>query len=186
MPSLMIHLLVGEKYCEKNKVKDKIKFLKGNFAPDLVKDKKESHFSRDCEFKTFTDALVNKVDLSKVAKTNLNLADDFDRGVFLHLLTDYYFYTQLLINDPNYEKYKNETFEGFRDLMYQDYSYVANWIVNNFENLNYNLLPDFATVKEEGEMQIFSERLLLQIVDLCSNLNLEEMYETIKTPETIK
>lgn len=181
----MIHLLIGEKFCENNHITNKTNFLKGNFAPDLAEDKKQSHFSKDLKAKTFTDALINKIDLNNFSKAKFNLNDDYQKGVFLHLLTDYYFYNEYLINDPNYQQYKEEPYSKVKELMYKEYDFVGYYIKSNFPNLNYDLLPEVGNLTANGQMKIILEKQLLQIVNFCANLNLEKIYEKLIKTKTI-
>lgn len=186
MPSLMIHLLVGEKFCDKNKIKNKEEFLKGNFAPDLVSNKEESHFTKKSKKTTFTMALINKVDLRQLAKVDFDLSDDFQKGKFLHIVTDYYFYSYYLINEPNYQQYLDEPYDDVKDILYDEYCLAGNWIANNFANLNYDLLPDAGKKIIIGEMKILSKQTLLNFVEFCSNLDMEEQYSVLKTTGKFK
>ena len=98
MPSFNIHLAVAIKYCENHMIENKEEFFKGNIAPDLVTDKSISHYTgmRDKNF--LRQFVFEKVRLNEFLKEN-NVESDFEKGVFLHLATDFIFYQEILSDE---------------------------------------------------------------------------------------
>ena len=185
MASLMLHLLIGEEYCNKNNIKNRQKFLEGNFAPDLAEDKLKSHYSVVSNKETFTIAAKNKVNIKELANQNYNLKDEFNKGEFFHLICDYYFYNNFLLNLPNYQQYYNTEYKIVNQLIYKEYDHMGYWIKSKYPNLNYNLLPFVGQTVSNGEMKIFTPKSLQNFVEFCSNLNLEELYNKLTSTKTI-
>jgi hypothetical protein len=79
MPSLMIHLLIAYK-CNPNA---STAFWIGNIAPDSVSGRKEKDKSH------FRDRVDRRYALRELAH-NIDLNDDYAKGVLLHLFLDYY------------------------------------------------------------------------------------------------
>ena len=91
MASLHIHLAIAMEYAKKHNIEDVEKFMQGSIAPDCAQDKVASHYT----------SYINKEDLERYLseKTRLDLFlknekvdSDYQRGVFLHLITDYIFF----------------------------------------------------------------------------------------------
>ena len=91
MPSLMIHIAIGQEYLKKHNINDKEAFLHGCIAPDFAEDTSKSHYSAPGKHDTYKNGLQVKTMLDKVCK-NIDLSTDYNKGVFLHLLTDNIFY----------------------------------------------------------------------------------------------
>ena len=92
MPGFNIHLAIGKRYIEKQKniIKNENSFYNGLVAPDLVTDKKVSHYTAETNTSNLEKYLQGKVRLDLYLKDN-KVETDFEKGVFLHLLTDYLF-----------------------------------------------------------------------------------------------
>lgn len=87
MAGYIIHLAVGEEYLKNypNEIKDYNLFRQGIIAPDGVKDKTITHYGPSS----------SKVNLKNYLEHN-NIITDYDKGYFLHLVTDYLFYNKFL------------------------------------------------------------------------------------------
>ncbi len=79
MPSLMIHLLTAYKYNPNASVE----FWIGNIAPDSV-------CSREEKDKTHFRDRGQRLDVLRDLALNMDLNDDFNKGILLHLYLDYY------------------------------------------------------------------------------------------------
>lgn len=92
MASFDIHLAIGKSYILKNRnIINEEEFYKGIIAPDLVINKEKSHYSGKQNKEDLLDYLANKVQLFLYLKNN-NINTDYDKGIFLHLITDYLFF----------------------------------------------------------------------------------------------
>lgn len=87
MPGYVIHLSVANRYIEKHpeEIKDHNKFIEGVISPDGVTDKSITHYGPKS----------SKVNLKLFLESN-EINDDFNKGYFLHLVTDYLFYNRFL------------------------------------------------------------------------------------------
>ena len=83
MAGYVIHLAVGEEYLRKhpNEIKSYDEFIQGIIAPDDVKDKSLTHYGPKS----------SKVNLKNFFEEK-DIDSDFNKGYFIHLLTDYIFY----------------------------------------------------------------------------------------------
>ena len=98
MPSFNIHLAVALKYCEKNNIENKADFYRGSIDPDLVKDKSITHYTGKRDKNNLRQYLYEKVRLNDFLKEN-KVETDYEKGVFLHLATDFIFYQEFLSDE---------------------------------------------------------------------------------------
>jgi len=129
MPSYCIHLAVGNVYAKKHKIEDVVSFNRGLIAPDFEKDKDKSHYSMENrDASNFGKFVAGKVVLSKFLNEN-DINDDYNRGVFLHLVTDYLYFTRFFT-----EEYINRM--GKRDFlenMYYSYDEVKDYVEKKYQ-----------------------------------------------------
>lgn len=87
MAGYIIHLAVGEEYIRQhpNDIKDYEEFIDGVIYPDNVIDKSLTHFGPKS----------SQVHLDKYFEER-DINTDFEKGYFLHLITDYLFYNKFL------------------------------------------------------------------------------------------
>lgn len=98
MPSFNIHLAVAVRYSEKNNIKNKEAFFRGSIDPDLVKDKSISHYTGMRDKNYLRQYVFEKVRLNEFLKEN-KVETDYEKGVFLHLATDFIFYQEFLSDE---------------------------------------------------------------------------------------
>lgn len=184
MPGFNIHLAIGKRYIEKQKniIKNENSFYNGLVAPDLVTDKKVSHYTAETNTSNLEKYLQGKVRLDLYLKEN-KVETDFEKGVFLHLFTDYLFF-----NDFFEKEYiRNTTYQDFvRDLYY---SYEK---TNDYLNKKYNidfsifgdrLIKNIEKNKKEKNLKedmknrklIFSEKDLDEFIEKVSSINIDEV-----------
>ena len=87
MAGYVIHLAVGEEYIRNfpGKISNYERFIEGIVAPDDVKDKSLTHYGPKS----------SEVNLKAFFKDR-DIEDDFNKGYFVHLVTDYLFYNKFL------------------------------------------------------------------------------------------
>ncbi|MBE5738639.1 MAG: hypothetical protein E7354_02815 [Clostridiales bacterium] len=175
MASLMIHLLVGQEYCKTHQVEDEEAFLKGNLAPDLVADKAPTHYTKVCRNKNYTESISNKVNLPAFCADH-ELDSDFVRGKFLHLITDYAFFSQYLVNNEKYLSYDNENILLIHKVLYRDYHRVNDWLMKSYDGLRLDLIPDDMKETRTDDMEILSKEAIERLVAICSEVNLDKAY----------
>lgn len=141
MAGFQIHIAIGKRYLENNKIKNETDFFKGIIAPDLTSDKKLTHYSGFQDKKDLRNYLANKVNLKEFLVNN-EIDSDYQKGVFLHLLTDFLFFNYYFSKDY----IKSVTYDIFRKDLY--YSYEKN---NKYVEEKYNLsdFPFWDIVNED-------------------------------------
>lgn len=137
MPSLDIHIAIARKYLkEHNDIQDEIAFIKGNLELDLVDDRNESHFTKKGNKDNLLNILKNKIQLDEYLKTT-KISDDYEKGYFLHLLTDYIFFNDFL--DKDY--IKNTDYNNLKKDLYYSYNIAHNYLNENYD-IDYNLFQN--------------------------------------------
>lgn len=176
MASLMIHQAIGEEYCRLHRIKDVKSFLLGNLAPDLVKDKSLTHYSRiRIGNKTYTESIMNKVNLSESCK-HLDITNEYQRGMFLHLVTDHAFFLQYLLNNPKYKAIENQDQLVIRDTLYRDYHRINNWIMKHYTNIDISALPENTKITRDDDMEILSIDDIQRLICFCTHIDLDIIY----------
>lgn len=134
MPCFSIHLAVANEYLKKNIIADKDAFIKGIMDVDNLPDTYKCHYSSHNNDKSnLKHYLSNKVNINKYLETN-TLKTDYDKGYFLHLLTDYHFYTSKTFFSNEF--LSNLTVDKFKEIIYQDYPTINDHIKNKY-NVTY-------------------------------------------------
>ncbi len=99
MPGYVIHLAVAEKNAKLSDIRNKEEFMRGVIAPDLLKSVGiDSHYGNS-----------SSPNLKSFLK-NHNLEKDYNKGYFLHLVTDYLFYNNFL------EKWVPQIYDDYNTL----------------------------------------------------------------------
>lgn len=128
MPGLNIHFAIGNRYLQKNNIKDKNLFYEGLAKPDLESNSKDSHYSGIQNKNDLVDYLENKVLLNKYLEFN-DIDSDYKIGEFLHLVTDYLFFNQFI--DKNY--LNKVSYERFRKDLYYSYDIFDSQLSNKYQ-----------------------------------------------------
>lgn len=138
MPSFSIHLAIGKRYIEKNNglIKDINDFFKGIIEPDLVENKYVSHYTVCVSTSNLLQCIENKVHLEKFLK-NEKINTDYQKGVFLHLLTDYLFFNNFF--DKEY--ISNVSYDIFCKDLYYSYNSLNNYVDTKYD-LDYSEFID--------------------------------------------
>ena len=180
MASFNIHLAVGKRYYEKNKsvIKIKKEFYKGIIAPDLVEDKKISHYTEKQSKNDVPDYLSKKVQLNKYLKSE-NIDTDYQKGVFLHLITDYLFFNYFF----NMNYLKNISYENFCKDLYYSYDITDEYLENKYkidytefsEQINKNIEKNKREKNTLDEMRtnILEFNKMDVFIEYVSNIDLE-------------
>ena len=170
MPGVIVHIIIADKYLEKNKDKkiNRQEFIKGAIAPDLNenldgvlkrKEKDISHYNEgpsgdaDINFKRF----FNDVDITK----------DYWKGYFMHLLVDYYFY--------NYD-FKEEYREAKRksDTLHDDWDAINKVIVPKYKIEHINSFIDKFMQIKDIEGKYFNAEQIIEFIEKMKDLDLEQ------------
>lgn len=181
MPSFNIHLAVAIKYCEKYKIDDEKSFFEGSVYPDLVKDKKITHYTKPRDKNNLKEYLLRKVDLEAYLNNN-EIKNDFDRGFFLHLLTDKIFFDSFFD-----EEYVNNTkFSEFIKCLYYSYDKTNRYLEEKYgitsDRIGQTLMNRIRYVPEKKEVlkNILPLEKLDKFIENVAKINIEEYIRSIK------
>lgn len=157
MAGYVIHLAVAEEYLKQTKINENYEeFINGVLAPDNVTDKSLTHYGEKS----------NKVQLDKFLEDK-NLLTSFNRGYFLHLVTDYIFY--------------NKIFDTYSKDIYHDYDVLNAYLIEK-----YNVkIPE----KIKDKVHFINDNLILlnkekveECIKICSSMEIDDIEKEIKNP----
>lgn len=159
MAGYVIRLSVAEEYLKKHPDdnEDYNEFIEGVIFPDSVKIKSETHYGLE-------SSKSNLYDFLQEHKLNTS----FERGYFLHLLTDYLFYNKYLdcISTDIYNDY-----DILNDRLIKEYDIVLPEKVRN------------EVFSKEGNLKILSIELVENLIKEISEYDLNLIAkEVIKKP----
>lgn len=185
MASFSIHLAIAKRYLEENNINDVDSFIKGNIDPDLVNDKKISHYTKFTDKENLRNHLKGKVDLYKFLSEN-NIENDYQKGVFLHLITDYlffnYFISKKYVNSMSHTDFSISlyyTYDKYKEYIEDEYSLKSLTILNKLNNVIIND-EEKRNLDSSGEkLVLFDINKLEEFIDYVSNLNLSKYKEKI-------
>lgn len=155
MPGYVIHLVVAKRYKEKHSedINEYNKFIEGVIYPDGVEDKSITHYGQKS----------SKVNLESFLENN-EINDDFNKGYFLHLVTDYLFYNRFL--------------DYFTKDIYNDYD-----ILNKRLEEKYNVeLPQKVKDKvfyKTGETKILKLENVIKFIEDTTDYSLEDVKKSV-------
>lgn len=165
MPGYVIHVAIAQEYIKKhqNHKEDYMDFINGSIEPDLVKPKSESHYGKSPSYTNLKNFLYSN-----------NIDNSFNRGKFLHLITDYLFYNVYV------EHFSIENF--LNGHIYDDYD-----ILNKIIIKKYNVkVPDKVKNNvffKEGKTTVFSLELAYKIIDEISSLDIDNVAKEVLNDE---
>lgn len=164
MPGYVIHIATANEYIRKHKdeIKNKEDFFKGCIAPDETdkENKKVTHYGNGSD----------QVELRKYLQSN-NLDSDYQKGYFLHLITDYIFYNKLL--------------ECISKKIYNDYDILNDYLIKKYDVKLLEEIKD-KVFYTDGQTEILSKELAEKIIDVASETSLEEVKNEITTCDYIE
>lgn len=156
MPGYVIHVAVAQEYIKKHKIKDNIEeFIEGTVEPDFVKPKSLSHYGKSPAYTNLKKYLENNV-----------LDSNFQKGFFLHLITDYLFYNYYL------DRFVRED-------MYNDYDILNGKLIEKYNVKLPERTKEFVFYKE-GQTKILNFELACKVIDEISSLNMEDIEKEVK------
>lgn len=150
MPSYVVHLATAQEYLRKHNKKKSQEFILGSIEPDFTSDKSKTHYGKSPAYTNLRNYLeCNKIDT------------DFEKGYFLHLITDYLFY--------NY--YLNEL---RKPQIYDDYDIISKPIIEKYNVILPEKVKEITTFKT-GKPKILTLELAYKVIDEISDLTLENV-----------
>lgn len=160
MPGYVIHLAIAEKYLEKNMNEKDNEFIDGVIYPDETDDKYKTHYWNE----------MRSVNLYNFLKEN-KIYTSFNRGYFLHLLTDYLFY--------------NKYIEYWSTDIYTDYDLLNLYLIERYRIKLPSRIKKYVHTAEQGNrLKILSKEVVDKFIEDLSSLDLEHIKkEIMKDPE---
>lgn len=131
MASFSIHLAIANKYLENYNVENKMDFIRGVIAPDLVENKAISHYGRYQSRDNAYTFFATKVELLDYLRKE-NDDSSYQKGVFLHLATDYIFFNDFFSK----EFLEENSVEKFSSDIYYSYDLVNDYVDKKYD-VNY-------------------------------------------------
>lgn len=157
MPGYVIHLAVAEEYLKKhtNKKENYNDFIEGVIFPDSVSDKSLTHYGNGS----------SNTNLYKFIKSN-KIETSFNRGHFLHLLTDYLFY--------------NKYISAFSKDIYNDYDILNKELVAKYNVTLPDKVKEYVYFKDDTGLKLLSRKLIDIVIEEVSDIDLDEVFEEIE------
>lgn len=158
MPGYVIHIAIAQEYAKKHKENCSYEFIKGVVAPDFTTDKQKTHYG-------ISPAYTN---LKKFLEAN-ELDSDYNKGFFLHLVSDYLFYNHYLdrINKKQ---------------LHSDYDFINKYLIEKYD---VKLIDDVKdkVYFESGNPEIVTKDLACNFIDKVSSLNINDIKKEVITNE---
>jgi len=174
MASYAVHLAVANVYLEKNKNENREDFINGTIDVDYVDDKVSSHYTGNIDKSNLKRFLSQKVILPNYVKKN-QIDTSYNRGYFLHLLTDYYFYNEFFnkawIDSIDYSK--------FKEVMYNEYPLITDYLKEKYTVIFPKRIEKYSFSKK-GNPIILTNDSIGEFIDFIGNIDLNQTYSTIK------
>lgn len=165
-----IHLAIANKYLEIHPNENKDEFIQGTIDVDLAKDRIKSHYTGTTDYSDLMHFLDQKVVLSGYVKER-KLKTSYERGYFLHLVTDYYFYTEFL--DKNW--IQSVDYTEFKRVMYHDYSALNNFFIQRY-GVQYPPAVIEKIESNEDRPEIIQEDAIDKFIEKMSKIDLNQIY----------
>lgn len=161
MAGYVIHLAVAEEYLKNTFKKENYEeFIEGIIAPDDVKDKSLTHYG-DKSSATHLDKFLE----------DKKLDTSFNRGYFLHLVTDYIFY--------------NKFFDTFSKDIYNDYDILNCELIKEFNVILPDRIKDKVFFKE-GELKLLDLGKVKKCIKYASSMEIDDIVNEINNPKYYK
>ncbi len=189
MPGIHIHLAIAKEYVKHHpEIKNQEAFFEGNIAPDFCEDKKKSHYTKETSNKDLINYLNNKVHLYPFLQTK-NIKTEYNKGIFLHLITDKLFFTKFL--DKKY--LKSVTYSEYINDLYYSYECINPIIIENYKlpmekyekriEENINKMKKVRGIITKEKNNILEIDKLIEFINEVSLINLEEYQQKYKEKE---
>ena len=182
MASFFMHLIIAEKHLKNFKENNNVYFLKGALDPDYLSiaynaDKAALHYGLPHDDKvTPQQNFKNKTFLKNFLKSN-KIDTSYNRGHFLHLITDYFFYNKLI----DFNKISKLSNKEVSQLCYDDYTKIQAQLVEKYKpSFDWDLesvqfiKEKFLNLKKEGLPYLFDWQDLEKYIKFCSEIDLDD------------
>lgn len=167
MPGFTIHIAIAKEYIEKHpeEIKQEKEFIQGVIDPDLLSI--EKHISKEITHYETPKKGKLEIDLEKFIQNKpKDCSVDYEKGYFLHLLTDSLFYTKDFKKETQDMKAKGEDF-------YYDYDVLNESLMKRYQ---VNALPTIQKYmgKLDGKPKYLQEEKIVQFIERVASCDLEK------------
>lgn len=189
MANITVHMAIAQEWAKRHKVENLDDFIWGAVAPDVLSWEKKNgyvtHYGDKVNDKTpLIDNLSNKTHIDRYLAKN-TLLTDYDKGYFLHLVTDLLFYNDF-IDIAVLQKYYDEHDGQIKGCYYHDYDCTLEFVTKTY-NVNYQNKHREVTELENkyGKCAIkdapwlYSEQQLADFIIRVAKIDLEELAQKI-------
>lgn len=150
MPGFVIHIAIGQEYLKKHKMKYSKEFIEGTIAPDFTDDKTKTHYGKSPRYTNLKNFLDNnKID------------NDYNNGIFLHLITDYLFYNYYITKIG-------------KDGLYNDYDLTNKDIIQKYDVILLDEVKNKVFFKC-GKPKTLILELACRIIDEISSMDIDQI-----------
>lgn len=152
MPGFIIHLAIAKKQMELDNIENEEEFIKGVIAPDLLKKQGlETHYGVNFQ----------KPDWKRFFE-NYDLKTDYNKGFFLHLITDYIFYSEYL------EEWKTE--------IYDDYDILNDSLIKKYDLKIPKEIESYVG-SQNKPLTILNLDDIITFIEIVGNMSIENLYK---------
>ena len=189
MANITVHIAIAQEWAKNHKVENLDDFIWGAVAPDVLSWKMEggyvTHYGDKVDVNTALDEnLMNKTHLDRYLAKN-KLSTDYDKGYFLHLVTDLLFYNDF-IDVAVLQKYYDEHNGEIKQCYYHDYDCTLEFVTNAF-NVNYqnthrevvDLQNRYGKCAIKDSPWLYSEQQLADFIVRVAKIDLERLAQKI-------
>lgn len=180
MASYAIHLAISELYLKKHSDEKYEDFINGTIDVDCAADRIKSHFTGNTDKSNLKRFLTQKVILFNYVKSN-RIDTSYDRGYFLHLLTDYYFYNCYFddswIDSTEYLKFKR--------VLYHDYHILNGYLTQKYKLQYPSRLKESDYSATDGIPEVLATESIDRFISFMSELDIDKIYSMIQKLEDI-
>lgn len=177
MANAVVHLAIAKKYMLKNRIKNQKDFIKGTLYPDAYFDNDKSHYTDLDRKPDLLNHVRGKVNLYKFLKEH-SLCDDFEKGWFLHLVTDYLFFLECFeesyLQSLSYKDFCKELYFAY-DCLNTEIAELYNITIEDYQDYPSEYYPGIPYQK-----CILPKEMIVKFIDRVSSINLEEYIKKIK------
>lgn len=146
MAGFNIHLAIGKSYIDNYHINDINSFYNGIVAPDLSSNKVISHYTSCTDKSNLEYYLSKRVELYDYLINN-TINSDYDKGVFIHLLTDYLFYNYLF----NKKYIRNIDINIFNNDLYHSYDNTDKYLEIKYNLKELNIYAELNNYKNSAK-----------------------------------
>ena len=177
MPSFAMHYAIAKEYCKKNNQSNCMDFFSGSLMPDLMQDKNRTHYVTPPKGQSIEEIIKSKIGIAEYVKNN-TVDNDFSRGEFLHLLTDYAF-GEFALKNKIYEKANITTYDQVIKVIRNEYKRLNSFLLENY-NIDSTQLPESENDISSELPEILKAEEVLKFIDFCADIDLSVTYKQIK------